>query len=196
MLTLVRHGRTVANAGGLLQGRVDHPLDDLGRRQAAAVAASLVDVDVVVSSPLARARATAEAIASTHGIDVHVDERFIELDYGDYDQRPLSSIPASTWAEWQADPEFAPPGGERLLDLRQRVWPALESWAPTAQDQHLVVVSHVSPMKAAVQWALGVDTEISWRMQLATASICRIEFRGTRPSLTLFNDIHHLDGLV
>ena len=53
MLLLARHGRTDANAGGLLQGRVDHPLDDLGRRQAAAVARSLVDVDVVVSSPLA-----------------------------------------------------------------------------------------------------------------------------------------------
>ena len=65
MLIIVRHGRTAANASGLLLGRADPELDELGRRQAAAVAAALPPVDRVVASPLRRAQETAAAHAST-----------------------------------------------------------------------------------------------------------------------------------
>lgn len=197
MLTLVRHGRTVANAGGRLQGRVDHGLDDVGRLQAAAAAEALTgsSVETIVSSPLVRARQTAEIIGSTLGVEVVIDERFIELDYGDFDDQPLSSVSAETWARWRTDPEFAPPGGERLVDLNRRVWDGLDQWSATARREHMVIVSHVSPMKASVAWALGVADELSWRMQVAQAAMCRIEFRGERPALTAFNDVSHLAAL-
>jgi probable phosphoglycerate mutase len=76
VLILVRHGRTAANASGLLLGRADPPLDEVGVAQAAGVAAELRDVYRVVTSPLARTRATAEAL----GVPVSVDERWLELD--------------------------------------------------------------------------------------------------------------------
>ena len=74
MLILVRHGRTSANASGLLQGRVDNPLDDLGRMQAAAVGEALANLGIrrVVCSPLARAVSTASEICSRAGVEAEV----------------------------------------------------------------------------------------------------------------------------
>ncbi|HAZ55902.1 MAG TPA: hypothetical protein DCY78_01570, partial [Acidimicrobiaceae bacterium] len=72
MLFVVRHGRTAANASGLLLGRLDPDLDELGVRQATAAAAALGSVDRVVSSPLLRTRHTAEAF----GLEVEVDDRW------------------------------------------------------------------------------------------------------------------------
>ena len=108
MLLIVRHGQTQANADGLILGRADPPLSELGRRQAAALAEALPVPAVVVSSPLRRARETAAAF----GVPVETDDRWIELDYGAMDGTPAASIDDDLWAQWRADPDFAPPGGE------------------------------------------------------------------------------------
>ena len=125
MLIVVRHGRTAHNASGLLLGRLDPPLDELGRAQAAALAAEVGPVDRVISSPLLRTRETAEAF----GHDVEIDERWIELDYGEYDGMPLGEVPAEIWARWRADVDFCPPGGETLRQLGVRVCAALDELA-------------------------------------------------------------------
>ena len=183
MLVLVRHGQTEANARGLLQGRVDLPLSDLGRRQAEALA-TLVPADArVVASPLLRARETAAAF----GRAVDVDERWIELDYGELDGRPIADVPAELWQRWRADVDFAPPGGESLATLGGRVRTACEDLAAEATEADIVVVSHVSPIKAAVAWALGVGDELSWRLHVAPASVTRIAVRGGWGVLTTFN---------
>ncbi len=196
MLVIVRHGRTVHNATGLLLGRLDPPLDDLGRRQAAALAAAVGPVDRVISSPLRRARETAEAF----GGEVEIDERWIEVDYGEYDGMPLGEVPAESWAAWRSDAEYAPPGGESLRSLGSRVADALEDLAAhgSATSHTTVIVTHVSPIKAAVCWALGTDDLTAWRLWVATASITRI---GTTPRgavVHTFNEIAHLSaaGLV
>ena len=110
MLLIVRHGRTVANAEGLLQGRVDNPLDEEGVRQAKQIGAALGPIDVVVSSPLQRALQTAEPL----GLPCRVDERWIELDYGEWDEKPIGEITKEEWIRWRSDPSFMPPGGESL----------------------------------------------------------------------------------
>jgi probable phosphoglycerate mutase len=190
MLILVRHGRTSGNARSLLQGRLDLPLDDVGTWQAKAVGWALAGVDRVVSSPLERARATAAQISR----DVDVDERWLELDYGAYDGRPLSDIPVEEWAKWRADPHYQIAGGETLASLSARVIPALEELAEEAKAADIVVVSHVSPIKAAIAWALGVGVEISWRCQLDQASISRVAIGGRGPSLRSFNETAHLES--
>lgn len=191
MLIIVRHGRTAANAQGLLLGRLDPDLDTEGRRQAAAVAATLEGADRIVASPLARTRQTAEVIAASTGAEVEVDDRWIELDYGDFDGVPLVDIPAETWASWRRDATFCPPGGESLVALSERVRGSLEELAADALTRDIVVVSHVSPIKAAVIWALGVPEDVTWRMFLAPASITRIAVqRG--PVLQTFNETAHL----
>ena len=89
MLVLVRHGQTDANARGLLLGRADPSLSDLGRAQARALAAMVPADARVVASPLARTVETATAF----GRPVDVDERWIELDYGTFDGRPIGEVP-------------------------------------------------------------------------------------------------------
>ena len=198
-LVLVRHGRTAANASGLLLGRADPPLDDTGQRQADALAGCLeaADVTAVVTSPLERARATADAIAARHGAEVRVDDRWIELDYGALDGALPGDVAADVWQAWRADPAYRPPGGESLADLGRRVREACGGLASGAAEGTVVVVSHVSPVKAAVAWALRVGDEIAWRMHLDVASITRIRTTaaGEAAALLSFNEIAHLGEL-
>ena len=200
MIVLVRHGRTDANARGLLLGRADPELDEEGRSQAARLAAELATLDVarMVTSPLVRCRQTADAIAAggeaggRARLHVEVDERWIELDYGAFDGLGTAEVPAATWARWRADVAWTPEGGESLAILGDRVRAACEDLADEARDRDVVVVTHVSPVKAAVAWALGVGDDIAWRMWVAPASITRIGCAGPSPSLRSFNEVAHL----
>lgn len=191
MLILLRHGQTIANAEGRLQGRTDHPLDEVGRVQARKCAEKLSVLHpsaIIVTSPLLRARQTAGAF----GRETVVDDRFIELDYGSFDGVPVGEVPAETWSQWRSDPAFRPPGGESLLDLERRVRPGLEEWGRESRDRDVILVSHVSPIKSAVTWALGVGPEAAWRCSLDRASVTRISVGAHGPSLVGFNDTDHL----
>jgi alpha-ribazole phosphatase len=189
VLILVRHGRTAANAAGLLQGRLDQPLDPVGERQAVETATfvrSIVDeIDEVVASPLRRAQQTAAVFDQP----VVTDERWLELAYGVYEGVPHADVPSEVWDRWRADPTFVPDGGESLATLDLRVREACDEMEERARSRNVVVVSHVSPMKSAVAWALGVDLSISWRSHLSHASVCRIEMRRQGPVLMSFNEI-------
>ncbi len=188
MLIVVRHGRTTANREGRLLGRLDVDLDGVGRRQAAAVAAAIGPVDRVISSPLARTRQTAEA----WGVDVEVDDRWIELDYGEFDGVPMRDVDGDVWTRWRADPYFAPPRGESLAALGERVRSACDDLVAAAVDEDVVVVTHVSPIKAAAAWALGVGDEVAWRMYVAPASVMRIGVTARGTTLHAFNIVEHL----
>jgi broad specificity phosphatase PhoE len=191
VLILVRHGRTAANAAGLLQGRRDNPLDPVGEAQALAIARALGPVDRVITSPLQRARSTAAAISE----DLVVDDRWVELDYGVFDGKAQGDLAADVWDHWRADPEYAPPGGESLADLDRRVAAALDELAQDAQRSDVVVVSHVSPIKAAIAWSVGSSVGVmSWRCRLDVASICRIAVTPRGPVMISFNETAHLAG--
>jgi len=191
VLILVRHGRTGFNAAGRLVGRLDPPLDDLGLTQASAIGAALKGVERVVSSPLLRARQTAESI----GVPVEIDDRWIEVDYGALDEQPLGSVAGEVWDRWRTDSTYVPAGGESFVDVAERVSAACEALAADAMAGNVVVVSHVSPIKAAVAWALGVGPEISWRMHLDVAAITRIHVGTGGASLHSFNETGHLAGV-
>ena len=188
MLFLVRHGRTEANASGLLLGRSDPALDALGESQARALRSSIGPVDRVVSSPLRRALQTAEAF----GRPVVVDDRWIELDFGGLDGTPVSSVPPATWEAWRNDLDWAPPGGESHRQLGERVRPACEELSGVVGVEDVVVVTHMSPIKVALAWSLGVGEEIVWRCHLATGSVTVIAIGAFGPVLRGFNDIPHL----
>ena len=115
MLYLVRHGRTASNAARLLLGRMDVPLDELGRRQAAALGATtfLHQATRVVSSPLARAVDTAAAL----GPPVTIDDRWIEIDYGIYDGSEVGAPPASCGPAGTRTSSFDP-----LRESHSRSW--------------------------------------------------------------------------
>jgi broad specificity phosphatase PhoE len=191
MLILLRHGESTGNAEGRLLGRIDAPLTDRGRSQAQALVPSVAGATRLVSSPLARARQTAEELRT--GLDVEVDERWVELDYGEYDGLALRSVPPELWASWRSDPDFRPPGGESLREAGARVRAACEELF--ASDGHgaraaapVVVVSHVSPIKAATCWALGLGDTAVWRLYLATGSVTRIGWGAGGPVLDRYNE--------
>jgi len=193
-LVLVRHGRTAANAAGLLLGRLDLDLDPVGERQAVALAdavrATSEPIAAVVASPLRRTVRTAEAL----GMDVTVDERFVEVDYGDWDGRPLAEIPAATWAAWRGDPHFRPEGGESLVQVEHRVAEACRDWIERTPEGCVVIATHVSPLKAALSWSLGAD--VTWSTHVDPASITRIDVRDGRTTLRSFNETGHLAGIA
>jgi probable phosphoglycerate mutase len=190
VLILVRHGESAGNAAGLLLGRIDSPLTERGVDQARSLTETVAGATRLVSSPLARARDTAEALGT--GLPVEIDDRWIEVDYGKYDGQPLRDVPSEVWAKWRSDPAFTPPGGESLAAAGARVRAACDELltdpdGPARGDGVVVVVSHVSPIKAAACWALGVGDEGAWRLYLANASVTRITWGPGGPVLAGFN---------
>ena len=193
MLVLIRHGEATANAAGLLLGRTDSPLTDRGRAQAGALRSRMRSVERCVSSPLLRAVQTAELLDLA--LPVEVDDRWIERDYGEEEGTPYHSLdtPGGAATSKWADIGYRPAGGESLADVAARVADACsELYADEGKGARMagadvVVVSHVSPIKAAVAWALGVGDEIVWRLHLSTASVTRIGWSAGGPQLVTYN---------
>jgi len=192
VLILVRHGESVANAQGLLLGRTDAELTAAGRAQAVAARSLLRDpVAEVRTSPLRRSRDTAALLDL--GAPVTLDERWIEIDYGEFECQPLGGIPAEVWQRWRRDRDFRPAGGESLAAVDQRITAACEELfaedgAARLPDGDVVVVSHVTPIKAAVAWALGT-VDLYWRLHLRTASVTRIGWNRDAPILNGYNEV-------
>jgi broad specificity phosphatase PhoE len=191
MIVFARHGQTAPNRDGLVLGRADPELTEEGHRQAALLAAALSGelVAAILTSPLLRARQTAEAVGAACGVPVGVDERLVEIDWGTWEGRPAGSLAVADVDRWRADDGTAPEG-ESLDSLSRRV----ESFCVETLEQEglVVAVSHVSPIKAAAAWALGVDGTVAWRMFLGLASITRVGRGRTSPVLLSFNETGHL----
>ncbi|MDA8295415.1 MAG: histidine phosphatase family protein [Actinomycetota bacterium] len=135
---LARHGRTGLNANGQLRGLLDPPLDDVGRKEAQALAEALapLEPELVISSPLRRAVETASAIAAACGIDAEVDARLIDRDYGPWAGHRLEDV----LAEWGTLDNA--PGIEPLRQVRERARLVLEEVAEQLGSERAVVVAH------------------------------------------------------
>lgn len=141
----LRHGETDWNTQSLAQGRVEVALNARGMEQARAAAARLRGhrIGAVVSSPLLRARLTAEMAAEALGLALEIDEELIEAAYGDHEGRPM----AGWFDDWVAG-TFDPPGSESFAALRRRVAGAIGRHAGRTADP-VLLVSHGSVMRAA-----------------------------------------------
>ena len=98
------------------------------------------------------------------------------------------TMPSEVWRRWREDPEWEPVGGESMAALGVRVRAACDELMSRAVGRSVAVVSHVSPIKAAVAWALDAGREVAWRTHLSHGSICRIDVRPTGPVLLTFNE--------
>jgi broad specificity phosphatase PhoE len=163
----------------------------LGERQARALAPWLKDVNEVWVSPLARARET--AALAIPGRPYIVKDSFIELDYGTLEGQPAATMSGSGWRalEFAHDARFG--DGESLAAVDERVRSELQllfeddSSLLHSSSEHLAIVSHVSPIKSAVAWALGVPGSIAWRLRLENGSLTMVGARGHTPQLIRFN---------
>jgi probable phosphoglycerate mutase len=196
VLIFVRHGESDHNAAGRLVGRSDPPLTERGVRQASACGRLLAKgtsrgrTALLVTSPLRRAVATAEAVAAELGADVSVDHRLVELDYGELEGVKITDVGPETWSAWRADPSWRPGRGETLLAVHERLSAFCEENAELASHADVVAVSHVSPVKAAACWAMGAGPAVTWRLSLPVASVTRIATKP--PALRSFGETAHL----
>jgi probable phosphomutase (TIGR03848 family) len=194
---LVRHGRTAANATGVLAGWTPGVhLDDTGTAQAAALAARLLPVPVaaVVSSPLERCRETATALLGGRDATAEqVDDRLGECHYGDWTGRALKDLAKDPlWKVVQAHPSAATfPGadGESMRAMQARAVDAVRDWnARLGADATWVAVSHGDVIKAIVADALGMHLDQFQRIQADPCSLAVIRYTQTRPFVVRLND--------
>jgi probable phosphomutase (TIGR03848 family) len=195
---LVRHGRTKANADGILAGHTPGvKLDAHGRRQAAELAERLSEVRIprIVSSPLERTVATADAIAAFQRRQVirDVDDRFVECKYGDWTGRPLGDLAKEPmWSVVQSHPSAAVfPGtdGESMRDMQHRAVEGIRHWNETVGPDGLyVVVSHGDVIKAILADALGMHLDAFQRIRVDPASLSIVQYTSHRPFVVRSND--------
>ena len=197
-MLLVRHGETPLSIERRFSGTGDPELSDRGRTQAAGVADRLagLDIDAVVTSPRARARATADAIATALGVEPSVDDAVAETDFGEWEGYTFAEI-KERWpqemAAWLASPEVAPPGGESFTATFARVSAWRERLVADYAGKTVVVVSHVTPIKALLREALDAPAHVLYRIHLDPASLSTVDwFASGAGVVRLVNDTSHL----
>lgn len=126
----------------------------------------------MVTSPLLRTRQTADALTAC-GTPT-VDPRWMEMDFGDLEGRLVADVREVMWAGWRDDVDWAPEGGESLALVSRRVREACSELLPVAAIEDVIVVTHVTPIKMAVAWALDVEPTIAGRTFVAEASITTV----------------------
>jgi probable phosphoglycerate mutase len=197
-MLLLRHGETPLSVERRFSGSGDPELTERGLAQAQAAAQRCVEwgVAVVVASPRARARQTAEAAASLLGLEVSVDEGVAETDFGAWEGHTFGEI-AKQWPEemaaWLVSPDVAPPGGESFTATFARVSAARERLVTAHSGRTVLVVSHVTPIKAMLREALGAPPQALFRIHLDPAALSVVQWYGDGAGVVrLVNDTSHL----
>ncbi|MEW9549511.1 bifunctional RNase H/acid phosphatase [Nonomuraea sp. NPDC050783] len=199
-LLLLRHGETELSLERRFSGLGEPDLTPNGLAQAEAAADRLsrepYRLDVIVSSPLKRARRTAAAVAERTGLDVEVDDDLRETDFGAWEGHTFTEVQRRWPAElaaWLADPEAAPPGGESFASVARRVQAAGERLVERYEGKTVLAVSHVTPIKMLLRLALMAPLESLYRMHLDLACLSLVEYYADGPAVVKsFNDTSHL----
>ncbi|NUP29649.1 MAG: bifunctional RNase H/acid phosphatase [Nocardia sp.] len=198
-LLLLRHGQTELSVQRRYSGRGNPPLTAVGREQATRAAKMLAakgDISAIVTSPLGRARETAEAAGAALGIEVRVVEGLTETDFGEWEGltfREAAERDPDLHARWLGDPSLPAPGGESFDAVRERVEAARRDLVTRYPGANIVVVSHVTPIKTLLQLALGVGPSLLYRLHLDLASLSLAEFYPDGgSSVRLVNDTSYL----
>jgi ribonuclease H / adenosylcobalamin/alpha-ribazole phosphatase len=195
---LLRHGQTALSTERRFAGRGDIPLTETGLRQAAAAAERLAGrgIDVIVTSPLQRARRTAQAVADATGAPLQVEDDLAETDFGKWEGLTFAEASAR-WPDevsaWLADADVAPSGGESFAAVGRRVSGALDRLLAAHEFQTLLLVSHVTPIKTLACRAMLAPPAALFRIFLDVASLCEIDWYSDGPAVVRsLNDTAHL----
>ncbi len=201
-LYLVRHGATPLTMEDKFSGEEGVHLSDEGRQQAERLAERLRDhnISAAYSSPLDRARETAEIVIRPHGLTVQKVDGLREILHGHWEgltRREVEQKFAEEYSEWEQDPfTFAPQGGESGISVLSRALPAIRQIVVDHTDQNVLVVSHKATIRLLISSLLGFDAR-GYRDRLDQAPACLniVDFRDpVRSRLLLFNDISHYAG--
>ncbi len=184
-IILVRHGKTVWNAEGRYQGKMDIPLNEEGREQAKKAGEALKDfpVKAVYSSPLKRCFDTASEIAKHHGIEVKTEAGFKEIDHGEWEGLLASDVESrypdlcELWKEKPASVKMPGEGGESLQDVYERAVKAFKDVVLKHSDDELIVITgHDATNKVLMCYLLGTDIDKFWAFKQANCGITVLEY--------------------
>ncbi|MEK6233874.1 MAG: histidine phosphatase family protein [Planctomycetales bacterium] len=195
ILYCVRHGESAFNAEGRIQGQMDAPLSELGRRQGEAVGKAMASIhlDAVYSSPLSRAHDTAIQVAEPHGLEIQLDDRLKEINAGVFQGKLWPEIEAEFPNEaraWKAqEPGFRIPEGESRRELMDRGAAALRDFS-RGKHEAIAVVAHGGMLTAALKTLLEIPPRLN-PFQLFNCSISQLVWNGQFQLLTL-NERDHL----
>ncbi len=198
-LFLLRHAETDWNRERRYQGWQDIPLCEAGRIQAEAAARRLsgARLAAVWSSPQQRARDTAAAIASPHGLEVHTHEAFKEMGFGPWEGLTVDEARArfpDSYQAWTEAPHVATwPGAESLAQVRARVLAGLTELRAGYAGQTVCLVAHGISSRVLVLEALGLGLDRLWSLQLSSTGISELEFRDDWTAVHRMNTLMHLD---
>ena len=200
-LFLVRHGETESNRLNLALGRDDVPLNERGLWQAERVAQALArePLAAVYSSPLRRALDTARAVAAPHGLAVQIEQGLLEMDIGEVDGLTLAEVGSrypgllEAWAS-EEGPDQPMPGGERLVDVQERAWAAVQDLAARHADETVAAVAHNFVILTLLVRVLGIRLAQFRRLRHSLAAVSVIDFLPARVLLVRLNDTCHLEA--
>ncbi len=203
-MILVRHGASLWNEEGRIQGHQDVPLSSEGYQQARAVAERLVQIPFaeVYTSDLQRAKSTAEEIARRRGLSPICLQDLRERFLGEWEGLSLQEVQekyADLLTLYRSDPvQYNPPGAETFLELQKRVSRAIEKIVEDHPQETIVVVSHGGPIRVFIAWVLQMPLRLIRRLQVAkNCSITMVRYTGYAENLWVlerYNDASHLPG--
>ena len=197
-LLLIRHAATAWTAQGRFQGQSDIPLSAHGWRQVTALAQRLMaeTLHMLYASDLQRAWETAQAIAAPHALPVHAEPRLREMAFGYWEGLTYAEIQqkdAQNLAAWERDQlHRAPPGGETLLHMTERIRATYVGMLAAGQDKTVGLVAHGGPLQLLLCLALGLPPLAYWQFAVSPASLSELCVYEQGAILTRLNDTHHL----
>jgi alpha-ribazole phosphatase len=200
-LLLLRHAETDWNRERRYQGWTDTDLSDVGRAQAEAAGRLLArqSLAAVWSSPLRRARETAAAIASAHGLVVKESAAFMEMGFGGWEGLTTAEVRTRFPGEhqiWRDTPHLAArAGGETLDEVRRRVLDGLEELRLAHDGQTVCLVAHGISARILILNALGLELDRLWSLEVSPTGISELEFRVDWTALHRMNTLAHLEGV-
>jgi broad specificity phosphatase PhoE len=179
---LIRHGHTKATEEGRLYTDPNAPLTDKGRLQAQALAAWSVSQkpDALLSSPSLRVRTTADIIGASLEQQPVIIDGLNEWHVGDWEGRTyldLKNSEPELYSRWSADPiHNAPPGGESISDLCERIERSVKEMISRFEGKKLALVTHAGVIRSAIMGALGVPVVNFWRLSIPVGTVSRLDF--------------------
>lgn len=200
-LVIVRHGQTAANTGRLLHGLTDLPLDETGERQAQQVAhriANEIEAHALISSPLARARATAMAISSLTGLSIDERPELREMHFGDLEGLPIDRLQLDhpEIASQAMDPHNLTlqwPNGDHIAEFYRRSRETFASIAAEHNGKTVVVVAHGGVIGGYLRAVAGEPLNAWQSFGLRNCALSIVDITNGVPRVTVSNDCAHLD---
>ena len=198
-LFVVRHAESAWTTERRFTGHRDVPITAGGQVQAEAVAQALAGqtLAAIYSSPLERARMTAETVAKPHRLQVKVDAALREMGFGRWEGRTRDEVAASepqAWAVWRETPhELTGHGGETLPEVAARVHTFVDRLRGQHGDETVILVTHAIVVRLIVLAALGLGPNRLWSVDASPAGISEVDLGHDWTTVHRMNTLAHLE---